>query len=422
MLNVYVLILLAFLVLLLTIAIFIVIVIVTSEQKTLYSPDLDPQWMDPKEMGATSDELEDVTVTTEDGVTLRGWFYRTFLQKLIAKIEQEQGKKTTGKKSKGQTTTESASNDLKPAQPLIGSPTVLYLHGNSGNISHRYPLLRSLANGTQFNLFVVDYRGYGKSEGKPSEEGLKKDAEAMLKALVARDDIDKSRIIVYGQGLGGSLAFHLATAESTRKLFQAMVIENTFTSVRDMAETLLPSWLSPLSALIKSNFDSVALLREKKLEIPTLFVATAQDEVVPYNQMKQLFRTAQRCATPACKENIKMIRYEGADHHNVVIINEEAFFKNLLEWSCKVLLHDSFSEEDMRQIQEGFAELSKQEDPKEEPELLETPEDDGEEDEGDDDKDDDDDNDDDVTVVPKSELRKRAHGSDDNSSELNDQD
>jgi len=394
---------LVLLVLILLLFVFLVAVIIYTEKTTIFCPELEVSWMDPKEMGAVSDELEDVTVTTEDGVTLRGWFYRTFLQKLIAKMQEDRDKKEKGGKEDAASAAATAEADTKPAAPLIGSPTLLYLHGNSGNISHRFPIVRSLANGTQFNVFIVDYRGYGKSDGKPSEEGLKKDAEAMLKALVERDDIDKKRIIVYGQGLGGSLAFHLATQESTRKLFQAMVIENTFTSVRDMAQLLIPSWLSPLAGLVKCKFDSLALLRENKLEIPTLFVATANDEVVPHSQMKQLFRVAKRRADPACKDYVKMFRYEGTEHHNVPSLNEDAFYKNLLEWSCKVLLHDNISEEEMRELEKGFLELGEDVNDveEEEPESLGSPE------ESDEDEDEDDGNDDDIADVAKSDLHKR---------------
>jgi len=398
-------ILIALLALLITVFGFLLIVIIFTEKKSVFSADLEPAWVDPKDFGAVNDELEDVELTTEDGVTLRGWFYRTFLQKLITKMQKEQAENDEKGKEK-------AADEVKDNKPLLCSPTILYLHGNSGNISHRFPLFRKFANGTQFNLFVVDYRGYGKSDGDPSEAGLKKDAEAMLHALLKRDDIDKSRIIVYGQGLGGSLAIHLATQESTKHLFQAMVIENTFTSIRDMATLFLPAWLSKLSVLVKNNFDSLALLKENKLEIPALFIATAEDEVVPPNHMKKLFRVAKRNATPECKDNVKMIRYNGTEHHNVPSLNEDAFYKNLLEWSCKVLLQNSVSEEEMRELEQGFKELGETDDgvQEEEPESIgsDDEENEGEQEEleGDDDKDDDDG----IVDVPQAELRKRAKG------------
>jgi len=405
---------LAFLVLALLIC-----VIIFSEKKTIFTPQLQPEWVDPQELGAAVDEVEDVDITTEDGISLHGWFYRTFLQKLIAKIQEGHEKQAKGASQTSSTTTSTdASLDLNDAKPLIGSPTLLYLHGNSGNISHRFPLIRNLANATQFNVFVMDYRGYGKSEGDPSEEGLKKDAEAMLEALVKRDDIDKERIIVYGQGIGGHLALHLATKESTKKLFQALVIENTFTNIHDMTTTLLPRWLSPLSGLVKSKFDSLALLTENKLEMPALFIATSDDEVVPHAQMKKLFSAARRNAIPECKDDIKMLRYNGTEHHNVPSINEEAFYKNLLEWSCKVLLHENYSDAEMQEIEKGFMGLVNESGDvqPEEPELIEAPEDDDDDnnkDEKDKDKQDDE-YEENVADIPRSEIRKRVKTTDTN--------
>jgi len=395
----------------------LVVVIFSSEKKTIFSPDLEPEWIEPQEMGAASDELEEVTFTTDDGVMLYGWFYRTFLQKLIAKIQDEQDKRKNGESA----SKKAEDSQPKEPKPLLVSPTVLYLHGNSGNISHRFPLLREFANGTQFNFFVADYRGYGKSEGEPSEEGLKKDAEAMLNALLKRDDIDKSRIIVYGQGIGGSLAIHLATQEKTKKLFQAMVIENTFTNIRDMASLLMPGWLSPLAGMTKCKFDSLALLKENKLEVPTLFIATSKDEVVPHNQMKQLFRVAKRHTVPECKENVKMLKFEGTEHHNVPSINPDVFFKTFLEWSCKVLLHETYSDEEMKELEKGFMDLAdaKGDVEKEVPELIDSVEED-EDEEGNGDKKDggdgDDDDDDEADVIPAAEktgLHKRVKGNKD---------
>ena len=274
------------------------------------------------------------------------------------------------------------------------------------DISHRLPILRGLADGTQFNVFAVDYRGYGKSEGDPSEEGLKKDAEAMLRSLHEREDVDANRIIVYGQGIGGSLAMWLATQKSTKKLFQAMVIENTFTSVQDMAKSLIPGWLAPFAKLTKIKFDSLDLLKNATIEVPTLFIATAEDDVVPHEQMRRLFRAVKRKAVPAVKDLVKMIRYEGSGHHNVAAINEDAYYKNLLEWSCKVFLKDSCSEDEMKELEKGFKEMSQgacdQDYAEEDTESIVSS------DEGDDDDDDDDEVNAAEEAEPESELHHRA--------------
>ena len=85
-----------------------------SERRTLFCPDLEPAWLDPAALGAAPDDLEDVTVTTDDGCTLRGWFYRTPLQRLLIRMH--------------------AARDPEHAPAPLGTPTVLYLHGNSGSL------------------------------------------------------------------------------------------------------------------------------------------------------------------------------------------------------------------------------------------------------------------------------------------------
>jgi len=117
---------------------------------------------------------------------------------------------------------------------------------------------------------------------------------------------------------------------------------------------LIPRWLSPLAGMTKCKFDSLELLNNSKLAIPTLFIGTADDKVVPPEQMKQLFRAAKIHATPECKDNVRMFRYEGESHHQVAATNQDAFFKNLLEWTCKVFLKDQCTEDEIKKLVEGM--------------------------------------------------------------------
>lgn len=202
-------------------------------------------------------------------------------------------------------------------------------------------MLKALADTTEFNVFAVDYRGYGRSTGVPSEAGLKRDAEAMLRALAARPDIDAQRIIVLGQGLGGCLAVHLATHARTRGLFQALVLENVPASVPAMAQALLPAVLAPWARATRARFDALARLRrDGRLAVPALFVATTDDEVVPHAQMLQLFAAARAHAAPAARAQTRLVRYPGTEHHNVARIAGAAYYRTLVEWACAVLLHD----------------------------------------------------------------------------------
>ena len=129
-------ILFAVVILVVLVIVLLIVMVLISEKKTLFSPDMDPAWVDPKEFGAASDEVEDVIVTTEDGVQLFGWFYRTFLQKLIAKMREDKENRAAGKKEK-----ETPAEAMKDAAPLIGSPTVLFLHGNSGSLLSSSPTI-----------------------------------------------------------------------------------------------------------------------------------------------------------------------------------------------------------------------------------------------------------------------------------------
>ena len=90
-------------------------------------------------------------------------------------------------------------------------PTVLYLHGNAGNIGHRLVNVQGLYNSIGCNVALLEYRGYGRSEGTPSEEGICMDAQAALDFLLTRSDINTEKILVFGRSLGGAVAIDLAT-------------------------------------------------------------------------------------------------------------------------------------------------------------------------------------------------------------------
>lgn len=228
--------------------------------------------------------------------------------------------------------------------------------GELTDISHRFLMLKALADATQFNVLAVDYRGYGRSTGVPSEAGLERDAEAMLRALAARRDIDTQRIIVLGQGLGGALAVHLATHARTRGLFQALVLENVPASVPAMAQALLPRVLAPWARATHARFDALARLRRPhSLAVPALFVATADDEVVPHAQMRQLYAAARAHATPAARALTRMVCFPGTEHHNVARIAGAAYYRALLEWACAVLLHDTRCSAELAGIENDLA-------------------------------------------------------------------
>ncbi|MBU2044030.1 MAG: alpha/beta hydrolase [Candidatus Omnitrophica bacterium] len=160
--------------------------------------------------------------------------------------------------------------------------TLLFLHGNAGNIADRLDKLKLLYQ-VPVNIFIVDYRGYGRSQGKPSEIGLYLDAQAAYRYLVNSENIQPENIIVYGESLGGAVAMDLASAVKVK----ALISEGAFSSIRDMARVIYP-WMPTF--LLSVKFDSLAKIN--KIEEPKLFIHSRDDEVVPFNLGQKLYNAA----------------------------------------------------------------------------------------------------------------------------------
>uniref|UniRef100_K3XBT1 AB hydrolase-1 domain-containing protein n=1 Tax=Globisporangium ultimum (strain ATCC 200006 / CBS 805.95 / DAOM BR144) TaxID=431595 RepID=K3XBT1_GLOUD len=167
-------------------------------------------------------------------------------------------------------------------------PTIIFFHGNAGNIGYRLPNAVHLYRKVGANVLLVDYRGFGHSEGEPSEQGLKMDAEAALDAMYTRSDIDKSSIVVFGRSLGGAVSVYLA--EKAPSKIAAVILENTFLSISSMVDSLMPflSYFKPIVLRIDWNSEKAM----PKLTHPILFVAGMQDELVPHHHMKTLHKLA----------------------------------------------------------------------------------------------------------------------------------
>lgn len=173
-------------------------------------------------------------------------------------------------------------------------PTIVYFHGNAGNMGFRLPHGVNLYKQCRANVLLVDYRGYGASEGKPSEAGLLEDARAVLRHVRAHPRVAADRIVLYGKSLGGAVA--LALAEARPQEVAALVLENTFLSIPAMVDILLP-YLSMVKGLIlRIGWHNDR--RVGRLAHPMLFISGLQDELVPPAHMKQLSRLATRSAWP----------------------------------------------------------------------------------------------------------------------------
>lgn len=185
--------------------------------------------------------FEDISLTTKDNLRINGWFV--------------------------------------PHPHAVG--TLLWFHGNGGNISDRLPQIKHFHAALPVHIMIVDYRGYGKSEGEASEEGTYLDAEAAYDYLLTRE----GKIIVYGQSLGAAVAMELALR---RPQTNRLILEAPFLSIREMAKVHY-GWL-PIGGLITTQYDNIKKIGH--LRVPVLILHGDQDETVPYEHGQRLFGAA----------------------------------------------------------------------------------------------------------------------------------
>ncbi len=158
--------------------------------------------------------------------------------------------------------------------------TTLFLHGNAGNLTHRVNHIRQITAAGS-SILVIDYRGYGKSEGHPSEQGLYRDAEAGYQYLVEAGHRPE-RIVLHGESLGTAVAVALAA----RKSCGGLVLEAPFTSGRDVAARALPL----LGPILTWGWDSKRAI--SKVRVPVLVIHGTRDEVIPFDLGRTLFEAA----------------------------------------------------------------------------------------------------------------------------------
>ena len=160
----------------------------------------------------------------------------------------------------------------------------LFCHGNAGNLTHRSRTLRILRDRHDVAVLVFDYRGYGRSEGKPSESGLIQDAKAARRWLANRTGVEESDITLLGRSLGGGVAVQLAADDGARGL----VLASTFTSLPDVGAEHAPL-LAP-KLVMRNRFDSITRIPE--YAGPLLMSHGDSDELIPFEQGRQLFEAA----------------------------------------------------------------------------------------------------------------------------------
>lgn len=222
----------------------------------------------PTEIGLA---YQEVYFTTEDGVRLSGW--------------------------------------LVPAKEARS--TVLFCHGNAGNISYLLEELR-LFHRLGLSTLVFDYRGYGRSEGSPSEQGTYLDAEAAWNFLVREQGSATDEIIVCGRSLGGPIAAWLARKHAPGALF----LEATFTSIPELGQELYP--IFPARLLARFEYNTLAYVAE--VNCPVLVVHSREDELIPFTHGRRLFETARQ---PKAFVEIR------GGHNDGFAISEEIYHKGI---------------------------------------------------------------------------------------------
>jgi fermentation-respiration switch protein FrsA (DUF1100 family) len=161
--------------------------------------------------------------------------------------------------------------------------TVLFCHGNAGNISHRLHVI-GMFHGLGFAVLIFDYRGYGASQGSPTERGTYLDAEAAWNWLANERKVPPQKIVLFGESLGGAVASWLAKEHTPG----ALVLQSTFTSLPDIGARLY--WWLPVRLLARFRYDARSYVRQARC--PVLVAHSPSDEIVPYALGRQLFDTA----------------------------------------------------------------------------------------------------------------------------------
>ena len=197
--------------------------------------------------------------------------------------------------------------------PGPGEVTWLWLHGNAGNISHRLENLLLLHRRLGVNIFLFDYRGYGHSEGQPSEQGTYLDAERAFDYLRSRQDIDPAKIVLFGRSLGSSVAVDLAT----RYPPYGLILESPFTSMADMAKQAFP--FLPVGFLVRTKYNSLAKVKE--VHTPMLVLHGDQDDTVPFELGTRLFEAANQPKT--------FYTIAGSGHNDTYAVGGDPYFAAL---------------------------------------------------------------------------------------------
>lgn len=249
-----------------------------SQHRLLYYPDYPGRTitLTPENINLS---YEPVSFETTDSVTLFGWFI--------------------------------------PRQNARG--TVVVFHGNAGNISHRLEIIQ-LFHRLGLNTFIFDYRGYGQSEGRPSEHGQYLDAEAAWLYLFHSRHIPSEEMVLFGRSLGGPIAAWLAQKHNPG----ALIIESSFTSIPELAAELYPHF--PVKLLCRYRYNTAEYIA--RINCPILIIHDVNDELIPFRHGQKLFEIAHEP-----KEFLKTI----GTHNELDRVSKEKYERSIKSFILRFL-------------------------------------------------------------------------------------
>lgn len=197
------------------------------------------------------------------------------------------------------------------ADPSYTNKTVVMLCPNAGNMGHSLPIAEQFYKKMGYNVFVFSYRGYGKSTGTASEQGIKLDCHAVLNYLNSHNQISSSTVILYGRSLGGAIGIYLASLPGAGELVDALILENTFLSIPKLIPSALPL-LTPFSALCTEIWPSESLIPSLPSSVPILFLSGKKDELIPPDHINTLYGLSK-------SENKQIAEFENGTHNDTII-------------------------------------------------------------------------------------------------------
>jgi hypothetical protein len=216
---------------------------------------------------------------------------------------------------------------------IPNSPTIVFFHGNAGNIGLRLPNAIQMLNRLNANILLVEYRGYGNSDSvTPTEAGLRLDAEAALCFISQHPSIDNSRIFLFGRSLGGAVAFHLAEYAQRQHISVAgVMVENTFLSISHMVDHLMP-FLKPIKVFVlKIGWNSAKIVPD--LTMPILYLAGSGDQLVPHPHMLKLAKLSLRSVL------VQMHVIENGTHNETWLQGGRLYWDKMREFMVQAVEH-----------------------------------------------------------------------------------